>query len=365
MHRRTLLRQLTLTPWCAALLVAATATPTLARSRRANGAALPESEPGATPYRGRADVAAFAFEVARRHGIDANWAQAILARARRIPSVERLIMPAAPGTAKNWSAYRTRAIDSVRTRAGVAFWNAHEAWLQRADERWGVPPEVVVGIIGIETLYGRHMGNYRVLDALATLSFDFPSGRSDRSALFRDELESFLLLCHGATMDPFATRGSYAGAVGLGQFLPSSISRYALDFDDDGSIDLNGSAADAIGSVAHYLAAFGWQRGVPPRFAVTPPGEIINRALLLVPDIVPSFSAQEFSERGALLDADLTAFDGKLALVELHNGDAAPSYVAGTENFYAITRYNWSSYYALAVVELGEAVARERVRGVM
>ncbi len=365
MHRRTLLRQLTLLPCSAALIGAAMATPTPPRRKKNHAAALPETEPGATPYRGRAEVAAFALEVEQRHGIDAAWVQATLGRARRIPSVERFIMPAAPGTAKNWSAYRIRAIDSVRTRAGVAFWSANEAWLQRADERWGVPPEIVVGIIGIETLYGRHMGNYRVLDALATLSFDFPGGRSDRSALFRAELESFLLLCHGAMMDPFATRGSYAGAVGLGQFLPSSILKYGLDFDQDGRVDLNGSAADAIGSVAHYLAAFGWQRGVPARFAVTPPGETLNRALLLVPDIVPSFSAQEFSERGAMLDADLSAFDGKLALVELHNGDAEPSYVAGTENFYAITRYNWSSYYALAVIELGEAVARERGRGVM
>jgi membrane-bound lytic murein transglycosylase B len=252
----------------------------------------------------------------------------------------------------------------VRIRAGLAFWNAHEAWLQKADERWGVPADIVVGIIGIETLYGQHMGNYRILDALATLSFDFPSGRSDRSGFFRSELESFLLLCHAQALDPTVARGSYAGAMGLGQFMPSSVSKYAVDFDEDGSIDLNGSVADAIGSVAHYLAAFGWQRGLPPRFPVAPPTQTPDRAALLVPDIVPSFTAQELVGRGAVLAPEVMSFDGKLALVELHNGDAAPSYVAGTDNFYTITRYNWSSYYALAVIELGETIARERRRAV-
>jgi membrane-bound lytic murein transglycosylase B len=145
--------------------------------------------------------------------------------------------------------------------------------------------------------------------------------------------------------------------------MPSSVTKFALDFDEDGLLDLSGSGADMIGSVAHYLAAFGWQRDVPSRFAVVPPAQAQDRAILLVPDITPTFSASEFTERGALLAPELMSFTGKLALVELHNGDAAPSYVAGTENFYAITRYNWSSYYALAVIELGEAIARERRRG--
>ena len=364
MHRRSLLRQLTLSPWSATLLAACAIGSAQARPKRRPEGSLPDAEPGTVAYRGRADVVEFALEAAQRHDFDSAWARHTLAQARRIPSVERLIVPVPGSTEKNWAAYRARAIDSVRIRAGLAFWNANKGWLRKADQRWGVPPEIVVGIIGIETLYGRDMGNYRTLDALATLSFDFPGGRSDRSAFFRGELESYLLWCHGAATNPLLPRGSFAGAMGMGQFMPSSVSKYALDFDANGSIDLNRSAPDVIGSVAHYLAAFGWKRGVAPRFAVKPPAETLNRELLLAPDIVPSFSTEEFIERGALLGANLTGFDGKLALVELLNGDAAPSYVAGTDNFYAITRYNASSYYALAVIELGETIARERARGV-
>ncbi len=332
------------------------------RPKKPRDSSRPETEPGAVAYRSRDDVAAFAVEVAQLHGLDPQWTQDALAQARRIPSVARLIMPAPAGTAKNWAAYRARAIDPVRIRAGVAFWNDNEAWLQKADERWGVPAEVVVGIIGVETLYGQHMGHYRTLDALATLSFDFPSGRSDRSSFFRAELGSFLALSHAQGADPGVQRGSYAGAMGMGQFMPSSVTKFALDFDEDGAIDVSDSAADVIGSVAHYLAVFGWQRGVASRFAVAPPAQVQDRAVLLGPDITPTFTVQEFAERGASLAPELMSYTGKLALVELHNGDAAPSYVAGTENFYAITRYNWSSYYALAVIELGEIIARERRR---
>ena len=363
--RRALLARLALVPWLLPSLLATAPQPAAARQGKALETQRPETEPGATAYRGREDVAAFAVEVAQRHGLDAQWTQDALAQARRIPSVARLIMPAPPGTSKNWAAYRARAIDPVRIRAGLSFWNAQEAWLLKAEERWGVPADIVVGIIGIETLYGQHMGNYRTLDALATLSFDFPSGRSDRSEFFRAELGSFLLHCYNRGIDAPVPRGSYAGAMGMGQFMPSSVARYALDFDEDGAIDLSGSAADVIGSIAHYLAGFGWQRGVPPRFAVAPPAQTQDRAVLLAPDITPTFTAQEFVERGAQLATELLAFDGKLALVELLNGDAAPSYVAGTDNFFAITRYNWSSYYALAVIELGEAIARERGRVVL
>ncbi|HRI17293.1 MAG TPA: lytic murein transglycosylase, partial [Burkholderiaceae bacterium] len=150
-----------------------------------------------------------------------------------------------------------------------------------------------------------------------------------------------------------------AGAWGTPPFMPSSVTCQAGDFDGDGRVDLRLSAADTIGSVARYLAAFGWQRGMPTHFAVAAPVDATQRATLLVPDIVPSFSAQRFAELGAVLDPGGMAHDGPLALVELQNGDAAPSYVAGTANFYAVTRYNWSSYYALAVIELGEAVRRQ------
>ena len=280
-------------------------------------------------------------------------------RARFVPSVAKFIMPPPAGTAKNWAAYRSRFIEPMRIRAGVAFWRANEKWLALAEELYGVPPEIVVGIIGVETLYGQQMGNFRVIDALATLAFDFPAGRKDRSAFFRDELESFFVMCQSEGTDPLELKGSYAGAMGMPQFMPSSFNKYAVDLDGDGHVDLLGSPADAIGSVAHYLAEFGWKRGLPSRYDVVPPDDPAERALLLAPDIVPMFSAAEFTAHGARLSDAGLASAGKLALVELQNGDAAPSYVAGTTNFYAITRYNWSSYYALAVIELGEAVARD------
>lgn len=304
----------------------------------------------------------FADEVAQRHPeLDRDWVREQLSQARYVATATQLIMPPPTGTAKNWAAYRARFIERDRIAAGVAFWRTNQAWLAQAEERWGVPSAIVVGIVGVETYFGRVMGNFRTLDALATLSFDFPSGRSDRTPFFREQLEELLIWCHREGRDPQSVLGSFAGAVGLPQFMPASINRYAVDFDDDGRIDLirTDNAADVVGSVAHYLAAFGWQRGLPTHYAVSAPLAIVDRAILLVPDIVPSFSPAQFIERGAALAPEALAHDGLLALVEVHNGDAAPSYVAGTSNFYTLTRYNWSSYYALAVIELGRAVARQ------
>ena len=318
-----------------------------------------------TPYAQREEVQRFADAVAARNpSLDAAWVREQLAQARYVPAAVQLIMPPPAGTAKNWAAYRARFVERERIAAGAAFWRANQDWLARAQERWGVPPEIVIGIVGVETFYGRVMGNFRTLDALATLSFDFPKGRSDRAPFFREQLEALLLWCKREGRDPQGVIGSFAGAVGLPQFMPDSINRYAVDFDEDGHIDLirTDNAADVIGSVAHYLAAFGWQRGMPTHYKVAAPVAVVDRATLLVPDILPSFSPAQFAERGAELEPAAKAHEGLLALVELQNGAAAPSYVAGTSNFYAVTRYNWSSYYALAVIELGQAVAAQRRR---
>ena len=318
------------------------------------------ARPAAQSYAQHAAAQAFAADVAERRGLPASWIETQLAQARPLDAVRRLIMPPPAGTAKNWAAYRARFIEPQRVAAGLAFWRDHEAWLHEAQERWGVPAEMIVGIIGVETFYGRVTGNFRTLDALATLAFDFPPGRRDRSAFFRSELEEFFVLCAREGAEPTAIKGSYAGAIGLPQFLPSSLNRYAVDMDGDGHIDLQRNAADAIGSVAHYFASFGWQRDLPTHFEVAVPVDSTQRAVLLGPDIVPSFSAAQFAERGALLNAAGRAHDGPLALVELQNGDAAPSYVAGTQNFFVVTRYNWSSYYAMAVIDLAAAVAAGR-----
>ncbi|MEO7008878.1 MAG: lytic murein transglycosylase B [Caldimonas sp.] len=319
-----------------------------------------DAAPDIATYGERDDAMRFADEVAARRGLSALWVRTALSRARYLPNVARYIMPPPTGTPKNWAAYRARFVEPTRIRAGAEFWRENEKWLALAEQTFGVPPEIVVGIVGIETMYGQQMGNFRVIDALATLAFDFPVGRKDRSAFFRDELENFFVLCNSEGTEPLKLKGSYAGAFGMAQFMPSSFNKYAVDLDGDGHVDLLGSPADVIGSVAHYLAEFGWKRGLPTRYDVVPPDDPAERALLLAPDILPQFSAAEFSAHGAKLSDAGLASESLLALVELQNGDAAPSYVAGTTNFYAITRYNWSSYYALAVIELGEAVARER-----
>ncbi|MEP6503158.1 MAG: lytic murein transglycosylase B, partial [Betaproteobacteria bacterium] len=279
--------------------------------------------------------------------------------ARYLPSVAKAIMPGAPGTAKNWAAYRARFIEPKRLAAGVAWWQAHAQSLADAQERYGVPPELVAGIVGVETFYGRMTGNYRVLDALATLAFDFPKGRSDRSAFYRSELRAYLVWCALEGREADTARGSFAGAIGWPQFMPSSLLRYAVDFDHDGHVDLSAGGDDVVGSVASYLATFGWQRDMPPYFPAQAPADLAARAPLLAPDIRPTFTATQLTEAGTTLPADARAFTGPLALVELQNGDQPPTYVAGTQNFYVVTRYNWSSYYAMAVIDLGTALKRE------
>jgi len=218
----------------------------------------------------------------------------------------------------------------------------------------------------VETIYGQNMGNYRVLDALATLAFDFPQSHpraAERSLYFKGELAQFLSMMQRGGIDPTLWRGSYAGALGQPQFMPSSWHKYAIDFDGDGKVDLFNSPADAIGSVANYLAAYGWQAGQPTHFSVGFDNTRLDLPTLLAPDILPTFSAADFQNKGVVLEAAAQSYGGKLALVELQNGDAPPSYLAGTKNFYVITRYNWSSYYALAVIELGQEVLKAASQG--
>jgi membrane-bound lytic murein transglycosylase B len=301
----------------------------------------------------------FADDVAARRDLDRDWVRATIGAARFLPNVPRLMLPAARGTAKNWRVYRSRFIDPVRIAAGVRFWRENAAALERAEAEYGVPPEIVVGIVGVETIYGRNMGSFRVLDALATLSFDFPQAHpraAEREAFFRGELEAFLSIESRTAQDPLAPVGSYAGAMGMPQFMPTSIAKYAVDFDRDGRIDLVGNPADVIGSVANYFKSFGWRRGMPSTYPVRFDAARLNMAVLMAPDILPTFSADAFVAAGAVLEGQGLSHPGLLALIELQNGDEAPSYVAGTQNFYVITRYNWSSYYAMSVLDLGDEV---------
>ena len=314
------------------------------------------------PLESSAQTQAWAEDAAQRLQLDPIWLKNTLSQATRLPSVERFVLPPSSPTAKNWAAYRARFIEPTRIQAGVRFWQTHRSALERAEREYGVPASVIVGIIGVETLYGQNTGNFRILDALATLTFHFPSAHpraAARQAFFQSELEQFLLLTSRSGADPLAIRGSYAGAMGLPQFMPSSWAKFAVDFDGDGRIDLFGSPMDAIGSVANYFKAFDWRPGMPTHYPVgLTPGQT-DMDSLMAPDILPTFRVANFVGKGAALNGTALQHNGPLALIELLNGPDAPSYVAGTENFYAITRYNWSSYYAMAVIELAEAVARE------
>ncbi len=312
-----------------------------------------------TPYREREDALRFAQEIAERRGLDPAWTRQAIGQARLLPVVQRLMQPAPPGSRKNWAVYRSRFIDPARIAAGVRFWQQHREALERAEREYGVPAETIVGIIGVETIYGQQMGTFRGIDALATLSFDHPASHpraAERTAYFRGELEQLLALAHRSGGSPLEPLGSFAGAMGLPQFMPTSWVRWAVDFDGDGRIDLRRSAVDAIGSVAAYFKGHGWQTGMPTHYPVTLEPGRTDMDALLAPDILPTFSVASFTAKGAGLQGVALQHAGPLALVELQNGDAASSYVAGTENFYVITRYNQSSYYAMAVIELGREV---------
>jgi membrane-bound lytic murein transglycosylase B len=300
-----------------------------------------------------------ADDIALRRDLDATWVRQMLAQAHYMPQIAKAITPPAVGVAKNWQLYRSRFVEPKRIKAGVAFWQANVQTLQRAEQEFGVPADIIVGIIGVETIYGQQMGTFRVLDALATLAFDFPAihpRAKERTAYFKSELEHYLSLMQRTQTDPLALKGSYAGAMGMPQFMPSSWAKHAIDFDGDGKIDLFTNPVDVIGSVAHYFKAFNWQPGLPTHYPVHFDTSKLDMDALMVPDILPTFSVASFQAKGAVLTDEALQHRGNLALIELQNGDAPPSYVAGTDNFYAITRYNWSSYYAMAVIELGQAV---------
>ena len=313
-------------------------------------------------YAKRADAMQAADDIAERLNLDRNWVRHAIGQSHYLPLVAKFIQPPPIGTPKNWRLYRSRFIDPVRTAAGVKFWQDNQATLARAERETGVPAEIIVGIIGVETIYGQQMGTFRVMDSLVTLAFDFPASHpraKARTEFFKAELEHYLAFTHRTQTDPFSLKGSFAGAMGMPQFMPSSWVKYAVDFDGDGKVDLFSSHADIIGSVANYFKAFNWQTGMPTHYPVLFDTTKLNLEALLLPDILPTFSVTNFAAKGAVLQGAALQHIGPLALVELQNGDEAPSYVAGTENFYAITRYNWSSYYAMAVIELGQSVARE------
>ena len=328
-------------------------------TKKASGAAKKGPTQAGPAYSTRAEVMQIADEIAQRRNLDPAWVRKAIGESHYMPSIARAITPPPVGTPKNWALYRSRFIEPIRVRAGVKFWQSNRQTLERAQEETGVPAEIIVGIIGVETIYGQQTGGFRVMDALTTLAFDFPAihpRAAERTAFFRSELEEFLSLTARTKTNPLALKGSYAGAMGLPQFMPSSWVKYAIDFDGDARVDLFNSHADVIGSVANYFKAFRWQKDMPTHYPVALEATA-DMPTLMAPDILPTFAPSAFVEKGASLGGAALLHPGPLALIELQNGESAPQYVAGTENFYVITRYNWSSYYAMAVIELGQEVA--------
>ncbi len=210
-------------------------------------------------------VADFEELMVVRHGFARSELDTLMAQVRFVESAVQLIKPAPPGKPKNWQAYRKLFIDPVRIEAGAAFWNDNADALARAEAQFGVPAEIIVGIIGVETVYGRNTGRFRIMDALTTLAFAYPEtpNRLARMEFFRSELENTLLLARQFQLDPLSLQGSFAGAIGMPQFMPGNVLKYGIDFDGDGLVDLRASPADAIGSAANFLVHHGWQRAQP------------------------------------------------------------------------------------------------------
>ena len=294
-------------------------------------------------------AAAFSEEMQARHGFDPNRLAATFKSTTRLDSV--LAAMVKPAEKKPWHAYRPIFMTSERISAGTAFWDQHEAALAKAETEYGVPAAVIVAIIGVETFYGRNAGSYRVLDALATLAFHFPP----RAPFFRSELENFLLLTRDEGMQPEAPKGSYAGAMGLPQFMPSSFRNFAVDFDQDGKRNIWTDPVDAIGSVGNYLAKHGWQRDQPVVVAAATREANSAQASQGV-ELVKTVGEYRAAGVQPLDDVDPGL---KAVLLGFEDIDST-EYWFGFRNFYAITRYNRSPKYALAVAQLADAVAQKR-----
>jgi len=300
----------------------------------------------------RPEVRAFAHAVAERNHLREDRILRLMKQAVPQPSILRAIAPAADPQRRSWVDYRALFVNSTRINGGIDFWERHGAALARARAEFGVPEEIIISIIGIETQYGRNEGNYRVLDALATLAFDYPP----RADYFRDELEQFLLLSRELGIDPLSIKGSYAGAIGIPQFMPGSMRQFALDYDGDGRVDLAGNAIDAIGSVGNFLSRHGWSRDL----ALTWPASVTGDAAqsLIDAGVKPQFHIQELAAQGITPTVGVAGSVGGpperavFALIELPSRETPTEYRLVSENFYVVTRYNRSSFYAAAAADL-------------
>lgn len=367
-------RPLALAAWCLALtacssldahnLSSGTQTPARTVRQAANTPAAPAATIAAGEFADTArwpQVAEFIDRMVERDGFARADLEHVFGQVRHLDAAIQLVKPAPPSRPKNWNAYRARFVEPVRINAGVRFWNEYSDKLAQAEAQYGVPAEIIVAILGIETMYGSNTGKFRVMDSVTTLAFDYPDtpNRGARMEYFRGELENTLLLARQAGIDPFALIGSYAGAIGLPQFMPGSILKYAVDFDSDGRIDLRNSPADAIGSIANFLLQSGWKAGEPIVFPATVASDQRDWESLIGQGLKASYRLDELKAAGVAPNVPPPS-DMLYGLVDLQNGTDPTEHWLGTENFFAITQYNRSYFYAMSVVDLSRAIRAAR-----
>lgn len=298
-------------------------------------------------------VQAFIDDLSARQDLNRAWLAQWLERAHfRQDIIDAISKPA---EAKPWYKYRPIFVNPARITDGVNFWNAHASLLKRAADQYGVPPEIIVAIIGVETRYGQNNGGYLALDALATLAFGYPK----RAPFFRKELEQLFLLARDERLDLAQLKGSYAGALGVPQFMPSSYRNYAIDFDGDGHRDLLSSAADAIGSVANYFKGHGWQ--TDGRVVLPLPHDQVISPELVNTDLKPTKTLAELRTAGLSFDSQGLPPSTGVALLDFEVADDKDYWLCLT-NFYVITRYNGSKHYAMAVYQLAQEILAQRSR---
>lgn len=291
----------------------------------------------------------FMKTMVQKHGFDAKEIQHIIAQAQYEPHIIESI--SRPYEKQSWDQYRQHFLKPERIKQGAIFLREHHDTLMRAEKEYGVPASLITAIIGVETNFGRYLGKYRVLDSLYTLSFYYPP----RSPFFQSELEQFLLLTRENNIDPTTPMGSYAGAIGQPQFMPSSYRQYAVDYNNDGKKDLSNNTDDSIGSVANYFKEKGWHRGE----AVAVPATVEGKAFLSLPENVmkPNYTIKTLSTYGVKPTSHLPP-EEKATFLPLVKNAPSEQYWLGLHNFYVITRYNHSINYAMAIYELSKAIEK-------
>jgi membrane-bound lytic murein transglycosylase B len=305
--------------------------------------------PGSQPYAERTEVQSFIADLVQRHGFAQGELETLFSRVQRTDPVLQFMSPA---ERPPWETYRAMFLNDARIEGGVAFWKANRRALARAERDYGVPAQYIVAIIGIETYYGKNMGRWRVIDALSTLAFDYPS----RAPFFKSELEQYLLLARERGLDVFELRGSYAGAIGIPQFMPGSLRRYGVDFDRDGTVDLRTSRADAIGSVGNFLKEHGWRAREPVIYRAKVTNEEARK--YIDGSVTPKFALKELLGAGVEMQPRPSATDALGVVVAL-----GEDLRVGVHNFWVITRYNRSAFYATAVADLAAALAQRQRAG--